>query len=127
MKKCYKCDADIEESRNFCPFCGAYVEVKKQTNKSKFNFGEAYEKPSNNQETPNDTGSVGYWLIGFFVPIVGFILYALWLRVQPKNAKKCLYGALTSVIVSIIFTILLFILLILGIVMMSHVVIHLIF
>ena len=116
MKKCPNCDALVEKSRNSCPFCGEYLEVKKEPDtKPKFNFGEGYKSSMNNSIKQVDTGSTGYWLVGFVVPVLGFILYALWLREQPKNAHKCLYGALTAVVMYVLSIIIIVISFIIGI------------
>ena len=46
-----------------------------------------------------DSGSIGWWFLGFFVPIVGLILYLVWKDEKPLSARRAGWGALISVIV----------------------------
>ncbi|HIT43442.1 TPA: zinc-ribbon domain-containing protein [Candidatus Avacholeplasma faecigallinarum] len=84
---CKKCGQEIPDGTNYCPNCGA-----NQNSYSQF-------QPS------DDTGSIGWAVLGFLIPIVGLILFLVWFQSKPKNAKKAGIGALISVILSIIFTI----------------------
>lgn len=54
----------------------------------------------------NDTGSIGWGILGFFVPLVGLILFLVWHQDKPKCAKMAGKGALISVIVSVVLTVL---------------------
>ncbi len=121
MKKCPKCDADIEELRTACPFCGTVL--KQESNSQDFNNNNnsynQYNQYNNNyrpRPISSDSGSIGYWLLGFFIPIVGIILYFVWKDEQPNNAKKCLWGALISIISSFVLSLLLTICGIIGII-----------
>lgn len=46
----------------------------------------------------SDTGSFGWAVLGFFVPIAGLVLYLVWKDERPKDAKRAGVGALVSVI-----------------------------
>lgn len=63
---------------------------------------------------PQDTGSFGWAVLGFFVPLVGLILYLVWKNEKPLTARRAGQGALISVIVSavlmVIWMILMFVL-----------------
>ena len=50
---------------------------------------------------PEDTGSFGWAVLGFFLPIVGLILYLVWKTDKPLSAKRAGKGALVSVIVGV--------------------------
>ena len=63
----------------------------------------------------NDSGSFGYWLLGFFIPLIGLILFFVWKNEQPNNAKRALWGALVSMIASFVISIISFICVIIGI------------
>ncbi|HJF54444.1 MAG TPA: zinc ribbon domain-containing protein [Limosilactobacillus coleohominis] len=83
----------------YCPNCGKEVDPKAVVCP---NCGVALPAPvTNNQvvNAQNDTGSVGWAFLGFFIPIVGLILYIIWRNSEPNNAKKAGLGALISVIV----------------------------
>lgn len=51
---------------------------------------------------PQDTGSFGWAVLGFFVPLVGLILYLVWKNEKPLTARRAGKGALISVIVSVV-------------------------
>lgn len=117
MKKCPNCDADIDNGRTACPFCGSTIGIDDSVNDKQYKQDTIYTKNTQQQfqsRQVNDTGSVGYWLIGFFVPIIGIILYFVWRYEQPNNAKRCLWGAVVSIIVSFVLTILTFICMIIA-------------
>ena len=117
MKKCPNCDADIDNGRTVCPFCGSTIGIDDSVNDKQYKQDTIYTKNTQQQyqsHQVNDTGSVGYWLIGFFVPLIGIILYFVWRYEQPNNAKRCLWGAVVSIIVSFVLTILTFICMIIA-------------
>ena len=51
----------------------------------------------NNQPASDDTGSIGWGLLGCCIPIVGLILFLVWRDTKPKNSKAAGIGALVSV------------------------------
>lgn len=59
------------------------------------------QQPSNSE----DTGAVGWGILGYFVPIVGFILWLVWKDSKPKTARSAGIGCLVSVCVSTAVTI----------------------
>lgn len=54
------------------------------------------------QAAPNDQGSFGWAILGFFIPLVGLILFLVWKDSKPGDAKKAGMGALVSVIFSVV-------------------------
>lgn len=79
-------------------------------------YGQPYSYPQ--QPNPSDTGSFGWAVLGFFVPVVGLVLWLIWKDTQPRNALKAGKGALVSVIVWAVFFVL-YIVLIIGLVAWS--------
>lgn len=59
---------------------------------------------------PNDASSFGYAALGFFIPIVGLVLYLIWKDQMPLRAKSAGKGALVSVIAATSIGILIFLL-----------------
>lgn len=59
------------------------------------------------QPTAQDNGSFGWAALGFFIPIVGLILYLVWRTEKPLSARRAGIGALVSVIVGAVLTVLL--------------------
>ena len=57
----------------------------------------------------DDSGSFGWAVLGFFIPIVGLVLYLVWREQKPLSAKKAGMGALVSVIAGIVLSVLWFI------------------
>lgn len=55
---------------------------------------------------PADAPSTGFWFLGFFIPLVGLILYLVWKDQTPLKAKSCGKGALIGAIVWVVFSIL---------------------
>ena len=49
-----------------------------------------------------DKGNIGWGILGFFIPIVGLILYIVWYKTKPKCAKQAGIGALIRVILKMI-------------------------
>lgn len=80
MAYCRNCGATIDEKAVICPKCGV------------------------SQQSDTDSGSIGYGILGFFIPIVGLILYLTWKDTKPKTAKSAGVGALVSFIMSLAFT-----------------------
>ena len=54
---------------------------------------------------PEDKGSFGWAVLGFFIPLVGLILFLVWKKDKPNSAKKAGLGALVSVILSVVMSI----------------------
>ena len=49
-------------------------------------------------ENCNDKPNAGYAVLGFFFPLIGFILYLIWKNNFPYKAKSCGKGALIGFI-----------------------------
>lgn len=71
MVYCKNCGAEIDEKAVICPHCGVQQ-----------------------QRVNEDDGSIGYGVLGFCIPLVGFILFVLWYDNKPKTAKYAAIGAL---------------------------------
>jgi hypothetical protein len=52
--------------------------------------------------SPEDKGSVGFGILGFFLPLVGLILFLVWRKETPRKAKSAGLGALIGVVLEII-------------------------
>jgi hypothetical protein len=85
MKYCRFCGAEMLDNAIFCVKCGCQVENIKTMNKT-----------TDETDAPN----IGFAVLGFFIPLVGLILYLIWKEQTPLKAKSCGKGALIGVIVS---------------------------
>ena len=54
----------------------------------------AYTIPA--QPAVNDSGSIGWAILGFFIPIVGLVLFLVWKNTKPNCAKMAGVGALVG-------------------------------
>ena len=79
---CKNCGKEIDDLAVVCPNCGVATD--------------------NNQPASDDTGSIGWGLLGCCIPIVGLILFLVWRDTKPKNSKAAGIGALVSVFVSVL-------------------------
>ena len=86
MKYCEKCGKEIMDEAVVCPGCGCAVR-------------------GNNVIAANDAPSTGFAVLGFFIPLVGLILYLINKDSSPLKAKSAGKGALAGVITSVVFSI----------------------
>ena len=92
---CSKCGAKLEKGAEFCPECG---NSKNQTSEVV-------------RERNEESGSTfGWGVLGFFIPLVGLILFLVWKNDRPKASKSAGIGALIGFIAGILFYILVFVL-----------------
>lgn len=62
-----------------------------------------YNTPyDNDPQQSNDSGSFGWAVLGFFIPLVGLILWLVWKDTKPKSAKMAGIGALVGVVISLL-------------------------
>lgn len=83
MAYCRNCGSEIDDKAVICPKCGV-----PQTTVSNYNSNSSI----------NDNGGLGWGILGFFIPIVGLILFLVWKDTKPKTSKAAGIGALVSVI-----------------------------
>lgn len=95
---CRYCGKQIEEDARFCPYCGSAQQEERQA-----------PPPQQRYVDPNDAPSGGFAVLGFFIPVVGLILFLVWQDTMPQRAKSCGKGALTAVIVDVALLVLAFI------------------
>lgn len=82
MKYCSHCGAQIDDEAVFCVKCGCSVSSGKTVR-------------------TDDAPNAGFAVLGFFLPLVGLILYLVWMDSYPLRAKSAGKGALIGVIVSV--------------------------
>lgn len=89
MKVCKYCGADNDNSALCCTSCGKMLE-----NEDNYDSGVSY-----------GTASVGWWFIGFFCFIAGFVLSGVLANKMPDAAHKAKMGAIVGVIVNVVYII----------------------
>ena len=89
---CKNCGSPVDDTSSYCTNCGAWIDNK------------------SNAIISEDSSSFGFAVLGFFIPIVGFILFLIYEEKKPKRAKSAgkgaLIGFITRIVLSAIFVIL---------------------
>lgn len=99
-KFCKNCGVELKEDQQICSKCGTIV--------------DKYLDDIN----PQDTGSIGWGVLGFFIPLVGLILYFAWKNSMPQNARMAIKGALIGFITDIVFSIIGYIVVVIALIAM---------
>ncbi len=114
---CRNCGKQLNDGDKFCPACGTSIASANNAEHTSENFPPVRENPTpaqnNNVQNalrPGDSASVGWAFLGFFIPIVGLILYLIWKQDYPVKAHSAGKGALVSVVVGVVCSIILTIL-----------------
>lgn len=89
---CKNCGRTVDDTSSYCNNCGARI----------------VNKP--NADASEDSLSLGFAIFGFFIPIVGLILFLIYEGKKPKRAKSAVKGALIGFITEIVLAIILVIL-----------------
>ena len=85
---CKKCGKEIMDDAVICVHCGCSTQEAK-----------------NVIANTNDAPSTGMAVLGFFIPLVGLIIWAINKETKPLMAKSAGKGALIGFIVSLVFSI----------------------
>ena len=103
MPFCSNCGGKLEGDEKHCPYCGTnlsenYTAPAVNTNINNNNTNANMNMNMNTQQTTvSDSGGFGWGVLGFFLPLVGLILYLVWKNEKPKTALMVGKGALISV------------------------------
>lgn len=89
---CKNCGRTVDDTSSYCNNCGARID----------------NKP--NADVSEDNSNLGFAILGFFIPIVGLILFLIYEEKKPKRAKSAIKGALIGFITEIVLAIILVIL-----------------
>ncbi len=87
---CRSCGKNIDDSATYCINCGTRFD--------------------NNINETDDRSNFGFAILGFFIPIVGLILFLIYEGKKPKRAKSAGKGALIGFITKIVLSVILVIL-----------------
>lgn len=132
-----------------CPHCGGVIKTifnfnngempssftvsdTGETNRNDLVQGVNYTLPSANrgaksqnvsatqsQQIDSEGSTVGWGILGFFIPIVGFILWLIWKDEHPARAKSAGIGCLVSICLGVVgvilYVVLVFVILGLGV------------
>ena len=90
MKYCKKCGKELLDDAAFCSACGTAC-------------GSLPAKPA---EEAKDGRSLTYAAAGFFLPVIGLVLYVIEQDKMPRRAKSALRGAICGIAAGILGTVL---------------------
>ncbi len=116
---CKKCGSKLFGDEEVCPYCGEPIDQKEskedivskrlsilEENKTVREeidaINKEYSFSAMKEEKVEDPGSIWYAVLGYFVPIVGFILFLVWKNEKPKSAKQAGIGALISFVLNLV-------------------------
>lgn len=92
-----------------------YVPQTQQPKYETYGSSNFYRNDSQSQNKPekeDKSDSAGWGVLGFFLPIVGFILWLVWRNEYPKRARAAGIGCLVSVVLSVVGWVIYFVILI---------------
>jgi hypothetical protein len=95
MKYCSHCGRELLDEAVVCPGCGCPVE--KSTDSTEFVNGTQATTP-----VMEEGSSFGWGVLGFFIPLVGLILFCVWKQTKPRAAKAAGIGALIGFVLGIV-------------------------
>lgn len=83
----------------YCPNCGTQVRDDQDVCLS---CGKSLKLGGSKKAVQEEGSTTGYAVLGFFVPIVGLILYLIWKDERPRASLSAGKGALIGFIVGIV-------------------------
>lgn len=92
-----------------------YVPQNQQPRYETYNANNSYRNAVQSQNQPekeDKSDSAGWGVLGFFLPIVGFILWLVWKNDYPKRARAAGIGCLVSIVLNVVGFVIYFIILI---------------
>ena len=114
--KCKKCGFETPNNSNFCSHCGSpidfddeFINIDSKIEEEKKEDTINTNQNMNLMDIDMSRASVGWYFLGLLFPIVGLILFFLFLYKKPDLAFKARRGAIHGFILSIALTFLFFI------------------
>ena len=83
MAYCPNCGEQVSDHQDVCLACGTELKEEKKV-------------------VANDSSSIGWGILGFFIPLVGLILFIAWKDSRPNASKTAGIGALIGFILNIV-------------------------
>ena len=119
MKTCSNCRNVVQDNISYCPNCGSnycvydtdsfQYQCSNQYNNQSSNYNQ-YNNQYNNQYPNQQKSNLGepiiWGVVGFFIFIVGIILYFVWKNSNPEHAKAAGMGALIRLGIALAFALL---------------------
>lgn len=112
--RCKKCGFETPNNSNFCSHCGAPIDFDDEFINIDSKIEEEKEEDTTNtnqnmnlMDIDMSRASIGWYFLGLLFPIVGLILFFLFLYKKPDLAFKARRGAIHGFLISVVLTFLL--------------------
>ena len=97
---CTNCGKELPDKNvSFCPYCGKRINGGAPNNAAP--SGETQPSYGPVYHNPDDVPNGGWTVLGFFFPLIGFILYLVFQTTYPNRSRLCGKGALIGLIVDV--------------------------
>lgn len=109
---CSYCGAELPSDASFCPKCGKQVVTRVETSQtpatitppmSNLNLSTSSAPSTTTHKDKKDECSPVLQVLSVIFPIVGFILWAVWVKKYPKKAKAvgmCALGGFLGIAIT---------------------------
>ncbi|MFW5894837.1 MAG: zinc ribbon domain-containing protein [Bacillota bacterium] len=99
---CPSCGSKLDKDYTLCPHCGENLEELESNERTyeKERTTNTYSKPVDYRLNGMETFVWG--LVGFFIPLLGLIIYIMWRTEKPEIAGAVGTGALISVVITML-------------------------
>lgn len=100
MKTCPTCGRVYSDMVGVCPVCKTSLNSGRSASYPPAPTPRPTPTPAPTPASAKEEGSCFGWsVLGFFIPIVGLILYFCWKNEKPKAAKASLHGFFAYLII----------------------------
>ena len=123
MANCPYCGTEVQEGQKHCTNCGASLENVEPVVNEPAQVQPSFEAPAQQaapaqpyqqpqpaqpaaQAAPVDSGSIGWAILGFIIPLAGVILFLVWRTTKPQTAKMAAIGAAAGFLLTLIVNVL---------------------
>ena len=106
---CGQCGNRIDNETEICPFCGSRVARPPRQPAGAQNTGNTWGQTGygNTSNSVSSGENAAFWILGFFIPLAGLIIYLVYENSNPQRAKSAGKGALIGFIVGVVLTVVL--------------------
>lgn len=100
MKVCSSCGANVSDETNECTKCGSTNIIQKEssTNNQQLQADNRITPITEVEAKSGSEGSIIWAFLGFFIPIVGLILWLAWKNTSPGDSRMAGKGLLIGII-----------------------------
>ena len=117
MKYCNNCGKELADNAVFCSGCGTKYEAPQQPQAPQQPvYQQAPQQAAPAPVASNDSDSVGWVLLGFFLPGIAAILYFIWRKTKPVTCERMAFGVMISMLVGMVAAVIYFVIMIIALI-----------